>query len=49
MPDFTGATDFIAALRTGAVTGRLAGHAIHFYTRYDKFRKWWTKRWTKTP
>ena len=40
IPDFTGPDDFIASLRNGEVTGRLAGHAIHFYTRYDKFRKW---------
>ena len=46
--EFAGPTDFIAALRTGNVTGRLAGHAIHFYTRYDKWRKWWSKRWNRT-
>jgi predicted metal-dependent phosphoesterase TrpH len=40
IPDFTGRDDFIASLKSGAVTGRLAGHSIHFYTRYDKFRKW---------
>jgi predicted metal-dependent phosphoesterase TrpH len=40
IPDFTGPADFIASLRAGAVTGRLAGHWIHFYTRYDKIRKW---------
>ncbi len=39
-PNFTGRDDFIASLKNGTVTGRLAGHAIHFYTRYDKFRKW---------
>ena len=47
IPEFTGPTDFIAALRTGNVTGRLAGHAIHFYTRYDKWRKWWSNRWNR--
>ena len=33
---------------TAAFTGRLAGHAIHFYTRYDKWRKWWSRRWSRT-
>ena len=40
IPDFTGQADFIASLRAGAVTGRVAGHWIHFYTRYDKIRNW---------
>jgi predicted metal-dependent phosphoesterase TrpH len=44
MPDFTGPGDFIASLREGDVTGRLAGHWIHFYTRYDKVRKWLGRR-----
>ena len=48
IPDFTGRDDFIASLKNGEVTGRLAGHAIHFYTRYDKFRKW-LRRGTGTP
>ncbi len=48
IPDFTGPDDFIASLRNGEVTGRLAGHAIHFYTRYDKFRKWLGRRGSKT-
>ena len=39
-PNFTGRDDFIAAVRAGAVTGRLAGHSIHLFTRYDKIRKW---------
>ena len=42
--DFTGPADFIASLKDGEVTGRLAGHSIHFYTRYDKFRKWLGRR-----
>jgi predicted metal-dependent phosphoesterase TrpH len=46
-PDFTGPADFIAAITKGAVTGRLAGHAIHFYTRYDKIRNWFGRRRTK--
>jgi predicted metal-dependent phosphoesterase TrpH len=46
-PDFTGRDDFIAAITQGAVTGRLAGHWIHFYTRYDKIRKWFGPRRTK--
>ena len=46
--DFTGPADFIASLRGGTVEGRLAGHSIHFYTRYDKFRKWLSRPRTKT-
>jgi predicted metal-dependent phosphoesterase TrpH len=46
--DFTGSADFIDSLKSGAVTGRLAGHAIHFYTRYDKWRKWWSRRGSRT-
>jgi predicted metal-dependent phosphoesterase TrpH len=44
IPDFTGPGDFIASLKDGEVTGRLAGHWIHFYTRYDKVRKWIGRR-----
>ena len=40
LDDFTGRDDFIDALRTGVVHGRLAGHGIHLQTRYDKLRKW---------
>ena len=39
--DFTGRDDFVDALRTGVVHGRLVGHAIHFQTRYDKLRRGW--------
>ena len=42
--DFTGPADFIAALRSGTVTGRLAGHAIHLQTRYDKWRNWLARK-----
>ena len=45
-PDFHGRDDFIAALRAGTVTGRLAGHSIHLFTRYDKVRKWLGRRGT---
>jgi predicted metal-dependent phosphoesterase TrpH len=48
IPDFTGPVDFIDSLKSGSVTGRLAGHAIHFYTRYDKWRKWWSRRGSRT-
>jgi len=48
IPDFTGRDDFMASLKSGEVTGRLAGHAIHFYTRYDKLRKWLGRRRTKS-
>jgi predicted metal-dependent phosphoesterase TrpH len=47
-PDFTGREDFIAAITQGEVTGKLAGHSIHFYTRYDKWRKWLGRRRTKS-
>jgi predicted metal-dependent phosphoesterase TrpH len=46
-PDFGGRDDFLDAVKQGEVTGRLAGHAIHFYTRYDKIRKWLGRRGTK--
>ncbi|HLZ48137.1 MAG TPA: PHP-associated domain-containing protein, partial [Candidatus Limnocylindria bacterium] len=46
-PDFGGRGDFLDAVKQGEVTGRLAGHAIHFYTRYDKIRKWLGRRGTK--
>lgn len=46
-PDFAGRDDFLWAVKQGEVTGRLAGHAIHFYTRYDKIRKWLGRRGTK--
>ena len=44
VPDFAGREDFIAAVRQGKVTGRLAGHSIHVWTRYDKIRKWLGRR-----
>ena len=37
--DFTGRDDFIASVRRGRAEGRLAGHSIHFWTRYDKLMK----------
>ncbi len=45
--DFTGPADFIAAVRGGTVEGRLAGHSIHLWTRYDKLIKWLSRRRTK--
>jgi predicted metal-dependent phosphoesterase TrpH len=47
--EFAGRDDFIAALRGGEVHGRLTGSAIHLATRYDVFRKWLSRRRTKTP
>lgn len=47
LDEFAGRDDFIEALRTGEVHGRLTGQAIHFATRYDVFRKWLTRRRTK--
>jgi predicted metal-dependent phosphoesterase TrpH len=40
MPEFSGAADFLHALRQGVVRGRLSGTAVHAFTRYDRFRKW---------
>jgi predicted metal-dependent phosphoesterase TrpH len=45
--EFAGRDDFVAALRGGAVHGRLTGQTIHLATRYDVFRKWLTKRRTR--
>ena len=42
--EFAGRDDFVAALRGGAVHGRLTGSAIHLATRYDVFRKWLGRR-----
>lgn len=42
--DFSGRDGLLEALRSGRVQGRLAGHSIHFFTRYDKLRKWLGKR-----
>jgi len=38
MDDFADAAGFVAALRTGAVSGTLTGHLIHLWTRLDVFR-----------
>jgi predicted metal-dependent phosphoesterase TrpH len=40
MPDFADASDFLDALRSGVVRGRLSGTGAHFFTRYDRLRKW---------
>ena len=45
--EFAGRDDFITALRSGEVHGRLTGQAIHLATRYDVFRKWLTRRRTR--
>jgi len=45
--NFRGRDDFVGAMRSGTVTGRLAGHSIHLFTRYDKVRKWLGRRGTK--
>ena len=42
--EFAGRDDFVNALRTGVVHGRLTGSAIHIATRYDVFRKWLSRR-----
>ena len=47
--EFTGRDDFVAAVCGGEVHGRLTGSAIHLVTRYDVFRKWLSRRRTKTP
>ncbi len=46
--DFDGPGDLLTALRGGVVHGRLAGHSIHFYTRYDKLRKWLARTRTRS-
>lgn len=38
--DFAGRDDFVAALRSGTVHGRLAGAMSHLWTRWDRVRKW---------
>ncbi len=40
LPDFAGRDDFLSALAQGVVHGRLSGTAVHFFTRYDRLRKW---------
>ena len=40
MPPFTGREDFLAALAQGVVHGHLSGSRVHFFTRYDRIRKW---------
>ena len=47
--DFAGRDDFIAAGRGGRVQGRLAGHSIHVWTRYDKPSKGLAGRRTTGP
>jgi len=47
--EFGGRDDFVAAVRGGEVHGRLTGQRIHLATRYDVFRKWLSRRRTKTP
>ncbi len=46
LDEFAGREDFVDALRTGVVHGRLSGTAIHIATRYDVFRKWLSRRTT---
>ena len=40
MPPFTGRDDFLGALGQGVVHGHLSGSRVHFFTRYDRIRKW---------
>jgi hypothetical protein len=47
MRDFVGPLDFVRAMRDGTVHGSLTGMAIHFATRYDVIRKWWSRRLTR--
>jgi predicted metal-dependent phosphoesterase TrpH len=44
MPDFAGRADFLDALRQGEVHGHLSGTRVHFFTRYDRLRKWLGRR-----
>ncbi len=47
MRDFADPLDFVEAMRAGTVHGSLTGTAIHFATRYDVLRKWWSRRRTR--
>jgi len=40
LDDFAGRDDFLDAVRTGTVHGRLAGAVSHLWTRWDRIRKW---------
>ncbi len=42
--DFATAAEFVGALRTGQVVGRLSGVMVHLGTRYDVIRKWLRRR-----
>jgi predicted metal-dependent phosphoesterase TrpH len=44
MPDFAGRSDFLDALREGEVHGHLSGTRVHFFTRYDRLRKWFGRK-----
>jgi len=46
--DFTDRDGFLESLRGGLVHGRLTGGASHLATRYDVFRKWLSRRRTKS-
>jgi hypothetical protein len=49
MPDFAGSADFLEALRQGEVHGHLSGARVHFFTRYDRFRKWLGRNSSSAP
>lgn len=40
---FATADEFVAALRSGEVSGTLSGLRAHFRTRYDVFRRWMSR------
>lgn len=42
--DFATPTEFVTALRSGRVAGRLSGVTVHVGTRYDVIRKWLRRR-----
>lgn len=44
MDDFADRDGFVAALRTGTVSGKLTGHLIHLWTRYDVIRNWFARQ-----
>jgi hypothetical protein len=44
IPEFSGREDFLASLGHAVVHGRLAGTAVHLFTRYDRVRKWLRRR-----
>jgi predicted metal-dependent phosphoesterase TrpH len=47
IPDFSTPTELLVSLRSGEVTGALAGVRAHLRTRYDIVRKWFRRQLTR--